>query len=83
MVSLTPFSTITIEYIFDRGNLRGYIHNILSWKYVVNKLIYVVLVRFVYCACLLCKVHRQRRHILHLHCIKLQRIFDQTNVTAC
>ena len=83
MMSLTPFSTVKIEYIFNRGDLRGYIHDILGWKYIVNKLVYIVLVRFIYGACLLCKVHRQRRHILHLHCIKQQLVFDQTNVTAC
>jgi hypothetical protein len=82
-MSFTPFSTVKIEYIFNRGDLRGYIHDILGWKYIINKLVYVVLVRIVDFACLMCKVHRQRSHILHLHCTKRQLVLDQTNVIAC
>jgi hypothetical protein len=82
MVCLTPFSTIKIEYIFDRGDLRGYLDLILSRENIVNELVNVVLVRFIDSACLFCKVHRQWCHSLHLHCIKLQLIFHQTNVAA-
>ena len=70
MVCFPTFTIVKIQNIFDRRYLHVHIVNILSRKNIVYKLVYVMLMRIIYSACLLHKCLRQHSATFGLHSIK-------------